>query len=269
MLGYVHSDVAISSSGTAPVVGVMTQMDVNPQMVMWDPETYPDVETIPELAAALEESGGAWRFFGGQAYMEYLMGAGIVPESVGDGGYDGTPAAFVADDGASAQQGFSSAEPYIYEHEVEAWNKPVEYALIASAGWDIYGSAMSVRTDRLEELTPCLEEIVPILQQAEVDFYADPDATIDLILEAVEAFDSGWVYSRGVAEYAVESMLEDGIVSNGANGFIGDFDPERVESFFDTGKPLFEEIAADVDPDLTADDIYTNDFIDETIGLPE
>ncbi len=268
-LGYVHSDAAISSSATTPVVGVMAQMDVNPQMVMWDPETYPDVETIEDLAAALEESGGAWRYFGGAAYMEYLMAADIVPESIVDGGYDGTPASFVADGGRSAQQGFASAEPYIYENEVEAWNKPVEYALIADAGWDIYGSALSVRADKLEELRPCLEELVPILQQAEVDFFDDPGETIDLILELVAEFNNGWTYSEGVANYAVDTMLDEGIVSNGDNGYIGDFDPDRVAEFFDTGMELFQQIAADVDPKLTAEDIYTNEFLDTSIGLPE
>ncbi|MTE23385.1 ABC transporter substrate-binding protein [Microbacterium sp. ZXX196] len=268
-LGYVHSDAAISSSAITPVVGVMAQMDVNPQMVMWDPETYPDVETIEDLAAALEESGGAWRYFGGAAYMEYLLAAGIVPESIVDGGYDGTPASFVADDGLSAQQGFASAEPYIYANEVEAWNKPVEYALIADAGWDIYGSALSVRADKLEELSPCLEELVPILQQAEVDFFADPSDTVDLILELVAEYNNGWTYSQGVADYAVETLIEEGIVSNGDNGYIGDFDAERVSEFFGTGMELFQEIAADVDPDLAAEDIYTNEFLDTSIGLPE
>ncbi|WP_029151192.1 hypothetical protein [Microbacterium indicum] len=268
-LGYVHSDAAISNSATTPVVGVMTQMDVNPQMVMWDPETYPDVETIDDLAAALEESGGAWRYFGGAAYMEYLIAAGIVPESITDGGYDGTPASFVADGGLSAQQGFSSAEPYIYENEIEAWDKPVDYALIASTGWDIYGSAMSVRADRLDELSPCLEQLVPILQQAEVDYFADPSTTIDMILDLVDQYDNGWTYSQGVAEYAVDEMIADGIVSNGDNDYIGDFDPDRVSAFFDTGMDLFQNIAADVDPDLQATDIYTNEFLDTSIGLAE
>ncbi|WP_221585832.1 ABC transporter substrate-binding protein [Microbacterium sp. G2-8] len=268
-LGYVHSDAAISSSAITPVIGVMTQMDVNPQMVMWDPETYPDVETIDDLAAALEESGGAWRYFGGAAYMEYLIASGIVPESITDGGYDGTPASFVSDGGVAAQQGFASAEPYIYENEVDAWGAPVDYALIADAGWDIYGSALSVRADELDELSPCLEELVPILQQTEVDFYADPDDTIELILELVDAYNNGWTYSQGVAEYAVGTLIAEEIVSNGDNGYIGDFDPARVEEFFDTGMDLFQEIAADVDAELEPADIYTNEFLDETIGLPE
>ncbi|WP_110589855.1 ABC transporter substrate-binding protein [Microbacterium suaedae] len=268
-LGYVHSDAAISSSAVTPVVGVMAQMDVNPQMVMWDPETYPEVETIEDLAGALEESGGAWRYFGGAAYMEYLMAAGIVPESIVDGGYDGTPAAFVSDAGLSAQQGFASAEPYIYANEVDAWNKPVDYALIADAGWDIYGSALSVRADRFEELSPCLEELVPILQQAEVDFFADPAEANQLILELVAEYDNGWSYSEGVADYATETLLADGIVSNGDNDYIGDFDPERVQEFFETGMDLFQQIAADVDPELEAEDIYTNEFLDTSIGLPE
>ncbi|WOF23909.1 ABC transporter substrate-binding protein [Microbacterium betulae] len=266
-LGYVHSDAAISSSATTPVVGVLAQMDVNPQMVMWDPETYPGVDDIPGLVSALEETGGVWRYFGGAAYMEYLIASGTVPEELTDGGYDGTPASFVADGGVSVQQGFASAEPYIYANEVPEWDQPVDYALISSTGWDIYGSALSVRADRLEELSPCLAELVPVMQQAIVDFVNEPDEAIDLVLELVAEYDNGWTYSEGVADYAVETLLGEGIVSNGGNDHIGDFDPERVEGFFDIGMDLFAEIAADVDPDLEASDIYTNEFIDTSIGL--
>ncbi|GAA3658215.1 ABC transporter substrate-binding protein [Microbacterium marinilacus] len=268
-LGYVHSDAAIASSATTPVVGVLAQLDVNPQMVMWDPETYPDADDIPSLVEAMEGTGGVWRYFGGATYMEYLIASGVVPEELTDGGYDGTPAGFVTDGGASVQQGFASAEPYTYEHEVPEWGKPVEYALISSTGWDIYGSALSVRADRLEELSPCFEQLVPVMQQALVDFVEDPSDTIDLILEAVDAYDNGWIYSDGVAEYAVETMLADGIVSNGDNEYVGDFDPDRVSAFFEIGKELFTETAADVDPDLTAEDIYTNDFLDTSIGLSD
>ncbi|MBL0887966.1 ABC transporter substrate-binding protein [Myceligenerans indicum] len=266
-LGYVHSDAAISSSATTPVVGVLAQMDVNPQMVMWDPETYPDVHDIPSLVDALQESGGAWRYFGGAAYMEYLIASGTVPEELTDGSYDGTPAGFVTDGGISAQQGFASAEPYIYANEVPAWGKPIDYALISSTGWDIYGSAVSVRADRLDELSPCLTELVPVMQQAVVDFVEEPSDATALILQLVEEYDNGWTYTDAGARYAVETLVADSIISNGDNAYIGDFDPERVESFFGIGMDLFSGIAADVDPDLTPEDIYTNEFIDQSIGL--
>ena len=46
----------------------MAGMEKNPQMIMWDPATYPDVETIADLG----KTGAIVRYFGGAAYMEYF-----------------------------------------------------------------------------------------------------------------------------------------------------------------------------------------------------
>ena len=76
----------------------------------------------------------------------YLTGAGIIPSAQADGSYDGTPANFVAAGGKDAQQGFASAEPYIYENEVADWGKPVEYQLINDAGYPDYAVGDGGRT---------------------------------------------------------------------------------------------------------------------------
>ena len=85
-------------------------------------------------------------YFGGGAYMDYLIGQRHRSRrSQIDGSYDGTPANFVAAGGKVAQQGFASAEPYIYENEVKEWGKPVDFQLIHDAGYPIYAESMSVR----------------------------------------------------------------------------------------------------------------------------
>ena len=108
--------------------------------------------------------------------------------------------------GLGAQGRFDGAlvqlvEPYVYENELEDWRKPVAYQLIHDAGYPIYASALSVRSGDLESLSPCLTKLVPVIQQATVDYYADPAATNALILKAVDEFDNGWVYTQGVADY--------------------------------------------------------------------
>ena len=266
-LGYVSTDESIQNSAEFPTVGVFAPLDETPQMIMWDPATYPDVTDIKSLGTALKDNGGVVRYFDGAAYMEYLKSSGQFDESVVDGSYDETPASFVASDGKDAQQGFGSAEPYIYENEVEDWAKPVKYDYISAAGWDIYSSAMSVRAADLETLTPCLTALVPVLQQAEVDYFADPAATNELILDLVDQFDNGWVYSAGVADYSVKTMIDDGLVSNGTNDTIGDFDPTRMEDFLALATPVYEGIDSAPADGLVATDIYTNDFIDSSIGL--
>src|SRR4029077_12304722 len=104
----------------SPAAAVFAEKDKSPMMIMWDPAKYPDVTDIKSLGTALKDSGGVIRYFNGAAYMSYLIGSGILDKSVTDGSYDGPPANFVAAAGKDAQQGFATAEPYIYENEVPA-----------------------------------------------------------------------------------------------------------------------------------------------------
>ncbi|CAD5995060.1 ABC transporter substrate-binding protein [Agreia sp. COWG] len=262
-LGYANTDESLRLSNDMPTTAVFAPLEINPQMIMWDPATYPDVKTIADLTKA----GAIIKYFGGAAYMDYLIGAGIVPEAQADGGYDGTPANFVSQGGKDAQQGFASAEPYVYENEVESWDKPVKFQLIHDAGYQIYASAVSVRTSQLKELTPCLTALVPVLQQAEVDYFADPAPTNAMILDLVTQYDTGWVYSQGVADYSVKTMRDLGLASNGDNDYIGDFDEARVQKIIDTDTPIFTKLGTPPKDGITASDLFTNEFLDKTIGL--
>lgn len=266
-LGYVSTDEAIQLSSETPTKAVFAPLDISPIMVMWDPATYPDIESIDDVAPALESTGGVWRYFGGSAYIEYLKSAGLASDAILDGSYDGTPANFIASGGKDMQQGFASAEPYIYENEVSAWGKPVDFALIHDSGWQTYQSSMSVRTDDFEELTPCLEKLVPVLQQAGADYYADPSATNALILELVDEFDNGWTYTEGVAEFSVEQQLELGLAGNGPDDTYGDFDDARLAEFYDKAAAVYTEMGTPPADGLTLEDLYTNEFIDSSIRL--
>lgn len=262
-LGYVYTDEGIQNSAEFPTVAVMAGMEKNPQMIMWDPETYPDVETIADLG----EAGVTVQYFSGAAYMDYFTQTGILSAEQVDGSYDGTPARFTAEQGAIAQQGFGSAEPYVYENEVADWGKPIAYAYINDAGWENYAESIAVKADRLEELSPCLELLVPIIQQSAVDYITEPAGTNELIIEAVEAFDNGWVYSAGVAEYGVQTMLADGLLSNGPDDTIGNFDMDRVAGLIEKAIPVYESLGQAPKEGLVPEDVVTNEFIDESIGL--
>ena len=261
-LGYVDTDEAIQLSDSQPTVGVLAQLEKSPQMIMWDPETYPDVDEIADLAA----TDATVRYFEGSAYMDYLVGAGILREEQLDGSYDGTPAAFVASDGADAQQGYASAEPYIYENEVDAWGKPVDYQLVHDAGFQVYASSLSVRADQLEGLSGCLTELVPLMQQADVDYLEDPDGANELILQLVEEYDTGWQYSQGVADYSAQTMAELGISGNGEDDTHGNFDDARLQTLIEQTTPIFTEQGTPPAEGLTPQDIATNEFIDMSIG---
>jgi hypothetical protein len=262
-LAYVSTDEAIAAYAEQPTIAVVAPLDINPQMIMWDPETYPDATEIADIG----ETDAKVLYFQGAVYMEYLTGTGVLQPDQVDGSYDGAPASFVASGGTIAQQGFATAEPYIYENEVAEWGKPVTFQLIHDTGYPIYSQPLAIRADDLETLSPCLELLVPIVQQSVIDYVGDPATANALILELVEQYDTGWVYSEGVADFSVEQQVELGIVGNGSDSTLGNFDEERVQEVLEIAVPILTEGGADIPDDLAPADLVTNEFIDESIGL--
>ncbi|MCU1662868.1 MAG: nitrate transporter substrate-binding protein [Pseudonocardia sp.] len=262
-LGYANTDEAVQLSATMPTTAVFAPFEKGPQMIMWDPATYPDVHSIADLG----KTGATVRYFDGAAYMEYLTGSGILSKTQVDGSYDGTPANYVAAGGKDAQQGFASVEPYVYSHQLPAWNKPVGYQLIHDTGYPVYASAISARTADLDKLSPCLQKLVPVLQQATVDFYRNPGPTNDLIVNAVNQFDTGWIYPAEVAAYSVDTQLKLGLVSNGTNATLGDFDRDRIARIIGITTPIFTRLGTPPAAGLTPDQLFTNKFIDPSIGM--
>ncbi|WP_300677522.1 ABC transporter substrate-binding protein [Nocardioides sp.] len=267
-LGYVTTDEAIQFSKTMPTTGVFAENDKSAMMLMWDPATYPDVTSIADLGPALEKDKSVVRYFNGAAYMEYLVGAGIIPKSVTDGSYDGTPSKFVTDKGKAAQQGFATAEPYIYEHEVKAWGKPVKFAQIADTAWSPYPETMAVRTGDVSSLSGCLKALVPVMQQADVDYFKDPSTTNKLIVELVDKYNNGWTYSEDVANYAVKTMKDLKIATDGDNGYVGDQDEARITKLMEVAVPIYTKSKdSSVKDGLKATDLFTNEFLDTKIGF--
>lgn len=258
-LGYVSTSEAVQQAEQLPTIGVVAPLEKNPQIIMWDPATYPDVNTIADLG----QRGILVRHFADATYIAYFVATGVLQESQLDDSYDGTPAVFVSEGGKIAQQGFASAEPYIYLNDVPEWGKPVKYQLVHDAGYQTYSQTLAVRAGELEELSPCLEKLVPIVQQAQADFIADPSRSIEIILDLTETYDDGWVYTEGVAEFSVEQQAKLGLVGNGPDDTIGNFDEARVQAVIDQLKPLegFEAAA-----NVTPEDVMTNEFIDESIS---
>jgi len=267
-LGYVSTDEAVEFSGKLPTTAVFAENDKSPMVVMWDPAKYPGVTDIKSLGTALQKTGGVVRYFSGAAYMEHLIDAGYLAKDSTDGSYDGTPAKFVTDQGKSAQQGFATAEPYIYQHEIKAWDKPVKYQLIADTGWDPYPETMSVRTGDLQKLSPCLQKLVPVMQQADVDYFKNPAPTNDLIDKLVDSYNNGWTYDAQVGKFAADQMKSLKIASDGPDGYVGDLDTARVQQFMNVAVPIFDKTKdAGVKSGLKPQDLFTNQFLDKKISL--
>ena len=260
-MGYVNTDEAIANYAEFPTTAVVAPLDINPQIIMWDPDTY-DLSSWDDVKG----TEAVVSHFGGASYTEYLVGAGLVDESQLDGTYDGSPTRFIGEGGAIIQQGFATQEPYNYENVFEEWGKPVESLLIHDSGYELYQGPLAILDSNLDDsMRSCLAAFVPIFQQSIVDFQQDPTATNAAILQAVVDLDTFWQLSdESVANTVVEMGALD-IVGNGPDQTIGNFDLDRVNEVI---KITDEQVPSiEVPEGLTAEDLVTNDFIDPDIGF--
>jgi hypothetical protein len=263
-LGFVATDEAVQFSEKQPTTAVFAQMDISPLSIIWDPATYPQFNIIADVG----QSDAKVLYTKGLSYMEFLVGSGILKRSQLDGSYDGSPALFVQSGGKAAFQGFATSEPYLYEHEIKQWGKPLKYSLVNDAGFVTYFSSVSIRAADKAKLAPCLKKLVPILQQSQIDFIANPEPAIAVILDLVQQYKTGWVYSKGLAEYSAKALKQLGMVENGPDGVLGNFDMARVNKIMQIMTPIMAGQKQHVKQGLKAEDIATNEFINHNTKLP-
>lgn len=265
-LGYQELDNAFIFSKRFPVVGVFAPLDIAPTVLLWDEATYPEgFHSIDDLKAfATSDAGKIYVSTIKRTFGHYLVEEGV-PENVFIEGYRGDGENFVTHNGEWLNQGFLTSEVYKFEHG-NNWNKPIGYLLINDLGYRNYTGMLSVASNRMDELAPCLEKLVPLLQQATVDYASDPAEINALIVAFNDAGNAAnwWKTDRDVTDYAARTMVENGIIGNGPNATIGDFDMDRVAEMLEIVKPDLDERA---DPDVAPEDVVTNRFIDPSIGL--
>jgi hypothetical protein len=262
-LGMVASDELIQQSAAHRLLGVVAPLELDPQIIMWDPATHPDWNTIADIGQTDEKV----LYFPGLPYMDYLLGAGVLRRSQVDASYDGSPSRLVASRGRIAVQGYVTNEPQAWRYEVPAWGKPLAWQLVNDTGYPNYANVLAIRPADRGRLEGCLGRLVPMIQRAQVAFMAHPEPTITLIVHAVQAY-HGFTYTPALANYAVKTMRSEGIVGNGGNPTLGDFDHARIARLVDILVPIFTSQHKPTRPDLGFDDLVTNAYIDPTIRLP-
>ena len=236
-VGLVSTDETIQNSDQQPTLAVAAPLEIAPHMIMWDRTRHPEIRSIADLG----KSSLPVLNYQTDTYVQYLLGAGLLRQDQVDGSYDGSPSRWVAADGTLAQGGFATAEPYIYRNELgDGRGYDVNLQLIHDTGYPSYGQALSIRSADREQLAPCLRQLVPMVQRAQIDYITTPARTNALLVQAVAA-DNGsvWSYSPGLADFAVGAMRERGIVGNGPNATLGDMDPARVARMIEILTPIF------------------------------
>ncbi len=258
-IGYANTEAQAQLADT-PLISVMAPLEKSPQMIMWDPNTYPDVESIADLG----EQGITINVFAGGVFIEVWIAEGVVSADQVDPSYDGGPAMFIAADGAIAQQGFASSEPHQYLNDFADWGKEVKYELLHDTGFEVYSQTLGVRPDDMESMRPCLELLIPVVQQSVINFSANPARAIAIIVDAVETFGSFWTYSVPQGEYAVATMSEMGLHGNGPDSTVGNMEESRIQGVLDKMTAAGMEVTT-----TNASDLFTNEFIDMSIGFAE
>lgn len=253
----------VGLTGTQPTVSVFSYYDTYPVVLEWGTDEW-KFRSLQDIKA----SGATILAYGTASYLSALEHAGSIDAAQVDPSFDGSPARFVAAEGKIVQQDYITTGPYLLEHVIKDWGKPV-HLLSVNKDFPVYGTTLQVRSDRLEEKRACLTEFVPLLQQASVDYAQHPADTNTALVTLTHAL-------KGVSVQLTDELLtasnaaqlKYGLVRNGADGTFGSFDLARVQSNIDLLTPAFLAEGAKLKDGTKPADIATNEFLDPSITLP-
>src|SRR4051812_32130416 len=223
-LGYVATDDAVQAAEKFPTVAVVAPLDINPQVVMWDPATY-SVSSWAEVA----KTNAKIVYIEGMPFMDYLLAKNLVKSAQKDASFDGTPSRFVAERGKLMQQGYASNEPFRWEHDAEGWKKPVKFLLVHDSGYEIYPQGLAVRHKDLEADRACLQKLVPLLQKAQLAYMSNPEPPNGALLRIAQTLGDGPPITAAGNANAVSVMKDLHIVGNGSDSTLGNFELARVD----------------------------------------
>jgi hypothetical protein len=260
LLGQVGTDESIQFSASQPTTAVFASYERNPQIFFWGNPKW-KFTSVKQIGAS-KQTVLAFQ----ATYVTAFEQEGLIKASQFDTSYQGNPARFVAAGGNIISQGFIDDEPYIYAHDVSAWDKPV-YELSVQPEYPVYQNALVVRTGALKSDSACLTKLVPILQQAEIDFTKNALPVDKVIYKfAADIKDSAQLPLAGDT-WAIKTLLSNKIIGNGPNGVFGSFNAATVQSLITKLKPVFASLHKPIKTNLTTTQIATNEFLDPKIHL--
>jgi hypothetical protein len=263
-MAYINLSDVIKDSAAVDMVAIAKTLHKDPQMVMWDPTQF-DIQKPEDIAA----TGAPVLHFPGVSYIDYMIAKGYMTAEQSDPTYDGSDARFVSENGAIFQQGFATNEIGKYENEIK-WKDgapaDVSFFTVGDLGFDNYPAAITMMKSRAAELDECLKILVPAMQQAWIDFFADPTPITDKMIEINEVHAGFWGLSELINTTGIELVESDGFAVNSADGTYCSFDDDRVQGLYDVLKPVYDEQGVEITDDVTS--IYTNEYCAGAPGRP-
>lgn len=261
LLGMDATDSQIEAFPTSPTIGIVSPMYTYDNVFFWNPAKI-HLSGISGIAA----TNATVLTFGAKGALNlYLEAKGELKASQVDGSYNGTPAQFVATGGDVISGGYATYEPYYYSHQLTAWDKPIAYELIANTGYNPYSEDTFTTPKNLTKYAACFSQLVPMLQQAQVNYEKSPQRVNALIVKLDDAYKIGGGYNMAVANYTRNTLLADKIVADPPTGGLGSFTMSRVNSLIALLKST--KSVTGLPNGFSATSLETNKFIDPKIKL--
>ena len=143
------------------------------------------------------------------------------------------------------------------------YGKQVAYQLLNDAGYPTYSQTLSVLPENVDAMAACWRSSSRSpSRRRSTSSTTRPGRTRSSSTPSSRSTRSGST-PTGLADYSVQTQKDLGLVGNGPDDTLGNFDPARVEQMLQ----ILRDAGADVPSDLTAEEMYTNQFLDPSIGL--
>jgi hypothetical protein len=260
LLGEISTDDAIEISKKQPVIAVVATLQKSPKAIVFDPATYPDLTSISDV----KDTGATVLKAGEDASSDLLIGNGTLDKDKVDYSWDGSPGRFVTSGGKDMLIDYADQSTYRFEH-LDQWDKKVDALLLADGGYTTYENSLSVTAANKKKYDGCLKALVPMIQQATADYAANPTPVNEAMEKYATDANSPSTLTADSDKFSVDYYNEHGIFGPGTDGVIGSFDTSRVDALITSMKPVLDEDNIDVDSDLSAADLVTDEYLDTSI----
>ena len=97
-----------------------------------------------------------------------------------------------------------------------------------------------------------------------MNFDASPERANAVIVDTVTTYDTWWTYSPELAAFSVQAQRDYGLVGDGSDNIAANMEGSRYEKTLNDMRDAGME---GIDPDLTYDQLFTNEFIDPNISF--
>lgn len=252
----------IGNSSDLRTTAVFSPFYTDPVVFMWDPTRHPGWQGLNDVGQT-DTKVLTFR----TAEIDFLLGSGILRDRQIDYSFTGSPDRLAANR-SIVVGGFITNDPWVYSK----LGITVESDFVADHAYPNYRNQIVVRTADKPKLDSCLRRLVPVMQQAMVDFAADPAPAMRAVADTAAKYKL-LPYPYEQAIYGAQTATCLGIIDVGPGQSFGETTPDRVQRMIDILRPIYAggttggqtQKRTPLPADLSADELATNEYLDPAI----